>query len=82
MSNISHSSAIGRLTNVMICTHHDIAFDVRLVSMYQWNLGLTHWKFVRRILHCLKGTTQLSLTCKGYDIKLVGYTNANWDRDL
>ena len=65
-----------------MCTRPDICFVVGMVSIYQSNLGQTHWKAVKRILQYLKGTADYSLCYQGNDLHLVGYTDADWGGDL
>ncbi|XP_022847594.1 uncharacterized protein LOC111370123 [Olea europaea var. sylvestris] len=65
MSRVSYSSVFGTLMYVMICTHTDICYVVRLVSRYQSNSGIKHWKAVKRILRHLKDTASYSLCYQG-----------------
>ena len=61
MKNVPYASAIGSLMYAMLCTRPDICFAVGLVSRYQSNPGPTHWQAVKRIMHYLRGTTDLVL---------------------
>ena len=56
---------------------------VHIVSHYQSNLGLVHWQAVKRIFRNLHGTSDLILCYQGGDLRLKGYSDANWvsDRD-
>lgn len=81
MSWIPYSSAIGSLTYAMQCTCPDICYAVGLVSRYQANPGLAHWRAVKRILRDLRGTSDYMLCFRGADLRLRGYTDADWGSD-
>ncbi|XP_038695478.1 secreted RxLR effector protein 161-like [Tripterygium wilfordii] len=83
MSKVPYASAVGSLMYTMLCTRPDICFAVGLVSRYQSNLGLTHWEAVKRIFRYLRGTTDLILCYGGGNLKLTGFSDADWasDRD-
>ena len=49
MRKVPYASAVGRLMFAMMCTRPDIYFAVGMVSRYQSNPGLTHWKVLKRI---------------------------------
>jgi len=70
MKDVPYASAVGSLRYAMLCTRPDICFAVGLVSRYQSNRGPTHWQAVKRIMRCLRGTTDLVLCYKGGDLKL------------
>jgi len=81
MKDVPHASAIGSLMYAMLCTRLDICFAIGLVSRYQSNLGPTHWQAVKRIMRYLHGTTNLVLYYQGRDLKLRGYSDADWGGD-
>jgi len=81
MSNVPYTSAIGSLMYVMLCTRPDICFAVGLVSRYQSNPRQAHWQAVKRVMHYLRGTTDLVLCYQGVDFKLRGYLNTDWGGD-
>ena len=82
MKKVPYASAVGSLMYAMMCTRPDICFAVCLVSWYQSNPGRAHWQAVKRILRYLKGTADYSICYQGRDLRLVGYTDANWGGDL
>jgi len=82
MRNIPYASDVGSLMYVMLCTCPDICFTVGLVSRYQSNLGPTHWQAIKRIMRCLHVTTNLVLCYHGGDLKLRGYSDADWSGGL
>jgi len=81
MKDVPYASVVGCLMYAMLCTRLDICFAVGLVSRYQSNLGPTHWQAVKRIIFYLHGTTDLVLCYQGGDLKLRGYSDADWGGD-
>ena len=62
----------------MMCTSPDINYVVGLASRFQSNPGIKHWMAVKRILRYLKGKIDYVLCYQGKDLRLIGYTDANW----
>ena len=81
-ARIPYASAIESLMYVMMCTRPDICYAVGLVSRYQSNPGYKHWNAVKRILAYLRATTDYALCYQGGDMRLVGYTDADWGGDI
>ena len=81
MSSVPYASAVGSLMYAILCTQPDICFAVDLVSCYQSNPGLAHWQAVKRIMCYLRGTTDLALCYQSRDLKLRGYSDADWSSD-
>ena len=77
MSNISYSNAIRSLMFATMCTRPDICYAIGMVSLYQENLGMMHWKVINRILSYLKGTKDYFLCYEGKELHLVGYLDAD-----
>ena len=65
-----------------MCTRPNIYYAARMVSCYQANLGMMHWKEIKRILRHLKGTKDYFLCYQGKELCLVGYSNVDWAGDL
>lgn len=65
-----------------MCTRPDICYAVGFVSRFQSNPGLAHWKAVKRILRYLKGTEDYVLCYQGTNLRLIGYSDADWGSDL
>ena len=42
MSYVPYSSAVGSLMYAMVCTRHDLAYAVSMVSRHMHNLGKDH----------------------------------------
>ena len=82
MTRVPYANAVGSLMYAMMCTRPDICYVVGLVSRFQSNLGLAHWKTVKRILRYLKGTTDYVLCYQGSDLHMIGYNDADWGSDL
>lgn len=82
MSNVPYASAIGSLVYAVLCTRPDICFAVDLVSRYQSNSGPAHWQAVKRIFRYLCGASDLVLCYQGGDLRLKGYSDADWGGDL
>ena len=82
ISKVPYSSAVGSLMYAMMCTRLDICYVVGLVSRFQYNLALKHWMIIKRILRYLKGTSDYVMCYQGKDLRLAGYTDADWGGDL
>ena len=53
-----------------------------MVSRYQENPRMMHWKMVKRILRHLKGIVDYSFCYQGKKLRLVGYSHVVWVDDL
>ena len=82
MARVPYANAVGSLMYAMMCTRPDICYAVGLVSRFQSNPGLAHWKAVKRILRYLKGTADYVLCYQGSDLRMIGYSDADWGSDL
>ncbi|KAL6315457.1 hypothetical protein AAG906_000749 [Vitis piasezkii] len=54
MSNIPYSNVVGSLIYATMCTRLDIFYIVGMVSRYQENPGMMHWKTQRIISFVIK----------------------------
>ena len=61
MARVPYANAARSLMYAMMCTWPNICYAVGLVSTFQSNPGLAHWKAVKRILRYLKGTADYIL---------------------
>lgn len=50
IQNILYSSVVGRLMYASICTRLAISFMVGILSQYQSNLWLDHWKETKKVM--------------------------------
>jgi hypothetical protein len=66
----------------MMCTQLDICYVVGLVNKFQLNTRLAHWKALKKILRYLKGMMDYALCYQGKDLRLTGYSYADWGSDL
>ena len=82
MARVPYANAIGSLMYAMLCTCPDICFAVELVSRFQSNPRLAHWKAVKRILRYLRETADYMLCYQGKDLRLREYSDADWAGDL
>ena len=65
----------------MICTRSDVTYSLGVVSRYQSNPGENHWKVVKTILKYLRNTKDQWLIYEECDLKLVGFTDFNFQSD-
>lgn len=54
MAFVCHASVIGSLMYAMMYIRLDICYVIGLISKFQSNLGLVHWKEVKSILSILR----------------------------
>jgi len=78
MARVPISNDVGSLMYAMMCTRPDNCHIVGLVSWFQTNPGFAHWREVKRIYIYLKGTTDYMICYQAPDLRLVGYSDANW----
>jgi len=81
MKDVPYANVVGSLMYGMLCTRSGICFAVGLVSRYQSNPRPTHWQTVKRIMRYLRGTTDLVICYQGGDLRLRGYSYADWGDD-
>ena len=82
MQKIPYRKVVGGLLYLVVNTWPDIAYAVSEVSKYCQDPGLRHWKAVKRILRYLKGTADYGILLGGDNLKLIGYTDADWAGDV
>ena len=78
VSKVPYLSAVGSLMYAMMCTGPDVYHVIGMASRYQSNPDQEHWKEIKRILRYLKGTTEYSMCYQGKELRLKGYTDADW----
>ena len=78
MSNIPYRSLVGSLMYLATSTRPDIMHAVSLLSQFNENPGLDHWKAAKRVLRYLKGTKNMKLVFRRIEEKLVGFADADW----
>ncbi|GJX04434.1 retrovirus-related pol polyprotein from transposon TNT 1-94 [Tanacetum coccineum] len=65
MENIPYASVVGSLMYLQTCTRPDISFAIGMLSRYQSNPGIHHWKTAKKVLRYLQGTKDTFLLIKG-----------------
>ena len=81
MSRIPYASTVGSIMYAMTCTRLDVVNALGVMSRYQSDLNEKHWKIVKIILKYLRNTKDQWLIYKDTDLKLVRYTNFNFQSD-
>ena len=81
MRPVPYASAVRSLMYAMLCTRPDICYAVGIVSRFQSNPGLMHWTAVKNILKYLKRTRNHMLVYSGTDLKMMGYTDSDFQTD-
>ncbi|KAL6329144.1 hypothetical protein AAG906_011597 [Vitis piasezkii] len=51
ISNVPYSNVVGSLLYATMCIRPDICYAIGMVSLYQANLRMMHWKAIKRILN-------------------------------
>jgi transposase InsO family protein len=78
-----YQSVIGSLMFAALGTRPDIAFAVQHLSQFSSNPDNSHLTAAKRVLRYLNGTRNLGITYSDTgDIKLTGYSDADWAADL
>ena len=54
MEKVPYASAVGSLMYAQVCTRPDIVFVVNALGRYLSNLGLNHWKAVKKVMRYLQ----------------------------
>ena len=81
MRRYPYASAVGSLMYAMLCTRPDICYAVGMVSRFQSNPGPDHWTAVKNILKYLRRTRNYMLVFSGIDLKMIGYTDSDFQAD-
>ena len=82
MSKVPYASAIGSLMYAMVCTRHDIAHVVGLVSRYMIHPVIEHCNVVKWILKYLRVMSNKCLYFGGSTNYLQGYFNLDLVGDI
>ena len=79
---VPYALAVGSLQYAQVCTSSDLAFVTGLLSRYQSNPGIEHWRLVKKALRYLQGIKCLMLTYRISDfLHIEGYTYSNYAGD-
>lgn len=85
MSNKPYRNLVGSLmylatsTRIWLLPHGHNA--ISLLSQFNENPGLNHWKAAKRVLRYLKGTKDMKLVFQKTREKLEGFADADWGND-
>jgi hypothetical protein len=63
-------------------TRLDISFVMSKLSRFTSNLGDSHWRALKRVMHYLVGTMDYVIHYIGYPAVLEGYSDTNWISDV
>ena len=75
---IPYASMVGSLMYAMSCTRPDICFAIRMMSRYQYNLGMEHWMAVNHILKYLRRMRDYMLVYQCNELLPLRYTNLDF----
>lgn len=53
---------------MLMCTLPNLAFVIKVLGIYCSNLGLDHWKAIKRTLYYLQGTNTTCLVKINYQV--------------
>ena len=79
MEKIPYLGAVGTLQYLATTTHPDISYTVGVLTCFNSNPGLEHWKAVKHLLRYLKGSLDYKLVYSPTDSSqlFVTYTDAD-----
>lgn len=83
LSNLTnYQRLVGKLIYLTI-TRPDITYAVSIVSRFMHSPTVAHLNVVNRILRYLKGSTGCGILTSNNDhINIMGYTDANWAKNV
>ena len=83
MKTVSYASAVESLQYAQVCTRPDLAFLTGILGRYQSNLGIEHWRMVKKALCYLQGTKGLMLMYRrSYSQHIDGYSDSDFAGDV
>ena len=66
---------------IMTCMRSNVTYLLEVVNRYQSDLNENHWKDVKAILKYLRNTKDPQLIYGDFDLKLMAYTDFNFQSD-
>ena len=79
---VPYASVVESLQYAQVCTRPDLAFVTGLLGRYQSNLGIEHWRLVKKVLRYLQGTKGPMLTYKRSDsLHIERYSDSDYAKD-
>ena len=82
MDKIPYTSTIGFIMYDILCIKPDIVHTLSVMSRYQTDAGLEHWKAVKCILKYLRRTKDLLLVYGCSSLKVKGYMDLSFQSDV
>jgi hypothetical protein len=82
MKAVPYDLGVKSLQYAQVCTRPDLTFVTGLLGRYQSNLGIEHWRMVKKVLRYLQGTKGLMLTYRRSDsLHIEGYSDLDFVGD-
>ena len=85
LNNIPYKEAIGSLMSLAMITRPDISYSVGVLSRYADKPKRAHWNGIKRVIKCIKGTSNYGLFYGRNDssknVKIVAYSDADFAGD-
>ena len=79
MKNIPYASVVESIIYAQVCTRPDIAYAVGMLSRYQSNPGMGHWRATKKVLRYLQGTKNYMLVYRRADeLEVIDYSDSNF----
>ena len=79
MRTIPYASAVGSIMYAQVCARPDLAFISGMLGRYQSNLGIGHWKGVKKALCYMQGTKNYMLMYKRTEkLEIIDYLDADF----
>ena len=82
MSRLPHSSVVGSLMYVMVCSRPNLAYTVSAVNRYMAKPCKEHWKAVKWIMRYLRGSSSVCLQFGRTRDGIAGYVDSDYAGDL
>jgi hypothetical protein len=77
-----YQAMVGSLNYLVTGTRPALAYSVGVLARYMSKPRMLHFAMMKRVLRYVKGTLEQGLNLGGNDVKLTGYSDANWAGDL
>jgi hypothetical protein len=82
MKVVPYASAVGSLQYAQVCTRPDSAFITGVLSRYQDNPSIEHWKMAKKAMRYVHGTKRYMLTYRSSDcLEIKGYSDVDYAGD-
>ena len=79
MVNIPYASTLESLMYAQVCTKPDIAYAIGMLSRYQSNPGIDHWRAAKKVTRYLQGTKDYMLIYRRIDnLEVIAYSDADF----